>query len=149
MKARYTNYTQTCREKTPYTRMDVAELLEKSIETIGDYERGETLIPPEDLLKLEVFFDQIGMALEYTRRTNPVVAKYMPETKGGLLENIVQISLVSKEFLDCSSDFLRAAVDGTLTNDSPEVVKKIHGIVVQMTTSTIGILPQILAGGVI
>lgn len=148
MKERYTNYWQICREEAKISRNDVALVIEKSMETIGAYERGETLVPPEIALVLEDLYRKPGAALEYLRLTNPIAAKYLPEIKGGLLENAVQLNLSAQEIIDNSNNLLKAAIDGTLLNDSPEMLKKSHAVFMQVMASVMSILPQMIAAGI-
>lgn len=148
MKGQYTDFWYRCRETTQSSRMDVAEYIDKSFETVGAYERGDTLVPPEVCLMLEEFLLKPGAALEYLILTNPVAAKYIPKPSGGILESAVQISLSAKELIDGSNELLRAAMDGTLLNDSPEIVQRSHKIFMNLVSSAMVMIPQMVAAGV-
>jgi transcriptional regulator with XRE-family HTH domain len=70
---------QTARFNTGLIGEKVAELLNISIESIRDYERGATLPPPEIVLKMAEIYRAPWLGYEYLRMTNPIGQSLLPE----------------------------------------------------------------------
>ena len=139
MNERYTDFLLTCREEANISRNVIAGKTRKSMESIGAYERGETLAPPDVLQIMESEYQIKMLAMEYIRLTHPIVREAFPKSftrKGNQLELVVSLVVAAKSVEENTKNILNGALTGGLMDESVQ----------RLLTSAIDLLPQIIQG---
>lgn len=121
---------QAARVQKGITQERAADAIPCSVRSIGDYEAGTRVPPPEVVVRMAEIYDAQYLCYQHLRQTSEIARRLIPDVQGmELPEAVLRLIDLIYDFADAREDrrLIAIAKDGVIDDDERPDFERIVG----------------------